>query len=99
MINRQIRSRIAKFSILVGSQKENILMKEQVEISETKSFFTDLRSTHTVDMDVDSEQAALFFAEGGKLDEEIEYLRLKRAEKKAIRVQKLKRLKKRERQN
>lgn len=50
-------------------------------------------------MDVDAGQAALPFAEGGDQDEEAEYLRLKRAEEKAIRAQELKRLRERERQN
>lgn len=101
MTNRQTRSRTANAPASAGSQDGDIPMGEpgQVEIPETGPPSTNPHSTHTVDMDVDPGQAALPFAEGGELDEETEYLRLKRAEEKAIRTQELNRLRERERQN
>ena len=100
MNNRIIRSQIEVISRPSRILQKNAAMKNAiiVEISETGFFFQNFQFINTEKMDVDATQTnqTFPFAEKIDIDDDAKYFRLKRTKKKAIRTQKLQRLRERE---
>ena len=103
MNNRIIRNQIEIISGFFRIFQKNAVMKNAiiVEISKTEFFFQNFQFINIEEMNVDATQTnqIFFFAEKIDIDDETKYFRFKRTKKKAIRIQKLQRLREREQSN